>query len=272
MAYNNFDKLKIKGCNLDFSPSRLLGNYIKDVEETTQRKVMISPYPDATPEDEIWASLEIGPDISDVEIHYWPLRPITDPSVEKSIAHELTHAYQIYYLGFPIACAPPEVPQQCYQTVFEIIDFIDDIIVDVTIQKLGFPPITHLDLIPYKNNLKLMEMAKPQDKIDTGIKDPIRAEIKLVSDYLYAWALPKYAQLSPDVKELFLKYTKRFPQVLKVEYKKAKIIKKLILANDIFTIEGRTTVIKGSISLWPIDHRFYFASISKHAHSNNEAI
>jgi hypothetical protein len=240
----------------------LLAALIREVEAETGRPVDISPYLDASSSDDIAASLEIRPGVQTVEIRYRPARPFSDPSTEKSIAHELTHALMVYSRGYHIPCAPTEVPEYSVQTAAEVVDMIDDVIVDVTIHRRGFTIETPDHLEGVTNNVSVLEAATHRGQIDPYEDDPVRAEIRLVSSYLYAWAIPRYAQLAPPTVALFKRLTKRFPQVMKNEFVKAREIKKSFLANDVFTRDGRTKVVISALELWPIDERIYLSAIS----------
>jgi len=76
--------------------SPTLSRYIQEVEEATHRKVEIAPYPDATADEQGHASLQIGPGISHIDIRFRPVRPLSDESTERAVAHELTHALMVY--------------------------------------------------------------------------------------------------------------------------------------------------------------------------------
>jgi len=104
-------------------------------------------------------------------------------------------------------------------------------------------------------------LARTAAQIDPHEPDPIRGEIRLVSDYMYAWALWKYAQLPPLARGIFKRFVRRFPELLKAEFAKAKVIKKSFLANDIFSVDGRTRTVIEALSLRPVDERIYLAAI-----------
>jgi hypothetical protein len=246
----------------DIAPSQRLSDYIHEVEISTKRPVIYSPYPNATQNDDIHAALEIGPTISAVIIHFRPLRPLSDPITEKSVAHELTHALMVYAWGYPIPCAPPEVPEYSVQTAAEIVDLIDDVIVDTMIHKRGFSIDTPEQMKALENNLAVMEAADNRSQINPYEKDPVRAEIHFVSLFIHTWALPRYVKLQPQAFNLFRRFANRFPKVLKSEFSKAGAIKKSFQANDIFTLDGRTQSVISALSLWPVDDRIYLAPIS----------
>jgi len=248
---------------LDFSSlSPLLSTYIREVKEITRRDVVISPYADATFQDEYKGSLEIGPTISFVDIRYRPFVRVSNPAFEKLIAHELTHALMVYKEGFHIVCASPDVSAYSVQTTAKVVDLVDDVIVDARIHKLGFFPFQPEYLRTYSLNLRIMEIAKSRDQIDPFEDDPVRSEIMFVSQYIYAWALQRYAQLNAESISLFTRFVKRFPQIMKSEYAKAKTIKKSFQANDIFSVNGRTQVVIDAMELWPIEDGIYLLALS----------
>lgn len=248
---------------LDFSSiSSSLSDYILDVKNETGRDVEISPYIDATVQDDYRGSLEIGPTISNVEIRYRPLIEKSNSAFEKLIAHELTHALMVYKEGFHIACASPDVSEYSVQTATKLINLVDDVIVDVRIHELGFYPYQLDHLGSYIRNLETLNMANSRDQIDPFEEDPIRAEIKFISLYIYAWALPKYVNLSPEQDTVFDAFAWRFPQIMKKEFAKAKVIKKSFQANDIFSVSGRTQVVIEAMKLWPIEDGIYLSALS----------
>ena len=232
-----------------------LNDYILEVEDTVGRQVQIEPFSGATTEGPIIAALNVGPSYPNIDIQYRPLRPLKDQSIEKAIAHELTHALQIYSLRYPIIDAPDDVSSEEVQKAADIMDFIDDIVIDTLIQKRGFPPTTPDHLKTFEHNCEVLEHAENSSSIDAHEEDPIKVEIKFIGDYIYAWGLPRYAVLDELTLGIFKRFTRIFPQVLKHEFKKVRQIKKLMSTYDIFNKNGRTKVIKGSISLWPLDRR-----------------
>ena len=244
------------------TPSQRLREYIQEVEEITARSVNIFPYPDATPDDDIQASLELGPTITEVRIYFRPLLPISDPITEKSVAHELTHALMVYAQGYQIPCAPVDVPTYSVQTATEIVDLIDDIIVDVTIQNLGFLIDAPDHLSALEKDVFTLETAQSRKQIDPFEPDPVRAEIKLVKMYVYSWALSRFITMKPETHDLHRRIVRRFPEIMTEEFSKAREIKKSINSNDIFTLDGRTAIVIASMALWPIDERIYLAAIS----------
>jgi hypothetical protein len=243
-------------------PSHRLLSYIQEVESATKRVVDIAPYPDATSNDNIGASIELGPDVSTIMIRFRPLRPISDPITEKSVAHELTHALMVYGQGYQIPCAPKEVSTYSVQIAAEIVDMVDDVIVNALIHRRGFVIDSQEQMRAAEYNLKLFEVATNRNRIETYEDDSIRAEIKAVTLFIHAWALPKYANLRPQAYQVYKKLVRRFPQIMKAEFKKAQAIKKAFMANDIFTLQGRTQVVISALGLWPIDERIYLAPIS----------
>jgi len=258
-------RLRITTLNNEKLPSLRLSNYIREVENATKRSVVISPYPGATPNDDIKASLELGPNISAIKIYFRPLRPLrplSDLITEKSVAHELTHALMIYAQGYQIPCAPKDVSTASVQTAAEIVDMVDDVIVDSIIHRRGFTIDSPEQIISIKNNLAVLETAKSRDQINPYEPDPVRAEINFVSMFIHAWALPRYVKLQPQAFAIYKRFVRRFPEIMKTEFAKAKAIKKAFNANDIFTLEGRTQVVISALSLWTIDERIYLAPIS----------
>jgi hypothetical protein len=243
-------------------PSPRLLSYMQDVESATMKAVTIAPYPDATPNDNIGASLELGPDISKIMIQFRPLRPISDPITEKSVAHELTHALMIYAQGYQIPCAPKDVSTYSVQTAAEIVDMVDDVIVDSIIHRRGFVIDAPEQMKSAERNLRVFELATNRNQIDPYEPDPIRAEVNSVSMFIHAWALPRYVKLRPQAYEVYKKLVRRFPQIMKTEFKKAQALKKTFIMNDIFTLQGRTQVAISALELWPIDERIYLAPLS----------
>ena len=244
------------------SISSSLSDYILEVKKETGKEVEISPYTDATFQDDYHGSLKIGPTISNVEIRYRPLIEKSNSSFEKLIAHELTHALMVYKEGFHIACANQDVSEYPVQTATEVIDLVDDVIVDARVHRLGFYQSKLDHLGSYIRNLEILNMAKSRDQVDPFEEDLIGAEIMFVSHYTYAWALPKYANLSHDQDALFDAFTRRFPQIMKKEFAKAKVIKKSFQANDIFSVSGRTQVVIEAMALWPFESGVYLSALS----------
>lgn len=168
----------------------------------------------------------------------------------------------VYKEGFHIACASPDVSEYSVQTATEVIDLVDDVIVDVRIHQLGFYPSQLDHLGSYIRNLEIFNIAQSRDQIDPFEDDPVRAEIKFVSDYIYAWALPRYVNLATEQATVFEAFAKRFPQIMKKEFAKANVIKKSFKVNDIFSVPGRTQVILDAMEMWPIEDGIYLSALS----------
>jgi len=243
-------------------PTDRLAQYLRQVQDTTARSIAIRPYDDATPTDTPHASLELGPGVRTIEIRFRPINVLANPTTERQVAHELTHALMIYSQGYQIPCAPADVSQYDVQTVAEIVDLVDDVIVDVTIHRRGFTQPSRDGIDRYTSMASVLLQASSRAQIDPYEDDPVRAEISLVKDYIYAWALPRFVDFPQDARDVFAAYVRRYPQVMKAEFEKAKQIKKLMMANDIFTLEGRTCVVVGATDLWPVNPRVYLATIA----------
>jgi len=168
----------------------------------------------------------------------------------------------IYAQGYQIPCAPKDVSTASVQTAAEIVDLVDDVIVDSMIHRRGFTIDSPEQMMSHKHNLAVLETAKNHDQIDLYEADPVMAEINFVSMFIHAWALPTYVKLQPQAFAIYKRIVKRFPEIMRNEFTKAKAIKKAFNAYDIFTLEGRTQVVISALSLWPIDERIYLAPIS----------
>lgn len=245
-----------------YGASPKLLEYIEEVKEATHTPISILPYADATPADNFQAQFLFGPSFPNIEIRYRPLRVLLDNFVETLIAHELTHALTIYSSGFLMPNGPTTASAYDVQTAANIIDLIDDVIVDVLIYRRNFNVTAKEFQERIRNNLNILLRVKSLSEINTYQPDPVRAEIKLVSDYIHSWALPKYIHMDSSVEAVYNAYTQQFPQALKVPFKKAKAIKKSFLANDIFSVEGRNRVVIDALLLWLANKKIDLSRIS----------
>ena len=140
-------------------PTCRLAEYIGEVQDRTSRSVAIRLYDDATTTDRPHASLNLGPHVRAIEIRFRPVNLLASVMAERQVAHELTHALMIYAQGYQIPSAPADVSQYDVQTVAEIVDLVDDVIVDVTIHRRGFIQPTRDGLETYKGMASVLDQA-----------------------------------------------------------------------------------------------------------------
>lgn len=243
-------------------PSRILAKYISEVEEVTGLPASISPFADATAEDEFKAVLNLGPSINLIDIEYRPPLPLGHKTIEKLIAHEMTHALLIYGKKYPLVAAEKKVPTRLVQLAANVQNFIDDVIVDKMISERGFPTTTPELLHSYFSNCLLLELAESLGQVfDPYQDDPVGTEIRFVGDYIYAWALPRYVALEPQAQDIYGRFRRLFRGLMKVEFAKCERVCELILQNDIFSEPGRTNVVLGALDLWEWDDQIYLAPV-----------
>lgn len=140
--------------------SQQLASYIEEVRNTTGREISIAPLSEASEDDEVRGALQPGPSLDSIAIRYTPPLDPSVPAIEKTLAHELTHAHLIYGLKYPFVNASPEVPDSLVQKAADVMDFVDDVIVDSLIRQCGFPATTPEHLAPFSNNANNFEIVK----------------------------------------------------------------------------------------------------------------
>ncbi len=179
-----------------------------------------------------------------------------DPRIERSFAHEITHCFLIYSLGYyGLDAIDNSSDEDILQ--MSLLGFIDDIVVNKIIQDNGFIPYSDT----YFNNLKQeIKAAKLGGSVYGQSGSRLYDKRYPISRYIMAWAGIKYYDLTPDSRKLINEFLKVFPLAFPEAFQKAKSLRETIIKNDVFTVNGHKEAIQFMLKDWELEDRCSFKS------------
>ena len=181
---------------------------------------------------------------------------LADPRIERSIAHEITHCFLIYGLGYYALDANDNSSDEDILHL-SLLSFIDDIIVNKTLQEHSFPPYSDTYLKMLKDDI---QAAKSRVNIYGQSYSSLYNRRSPASRYILAWACIKYYKLTAEARKLMNQLLKVFPNAFPVAYQIADSLRKVILKNDIFSVDGHKEVIGYMLKEWKLENKCTFKS------------
>ena len=196
----------------------------------------------------------------------------SEEEIDYTIIHEVTHGFlafkKEYCLIESVSCGPEEgYAIFCLQTM------IEDIVVDKIIHEKNYilySFTTYLDNV--KKNMKVI-----RDKGKGGYfcekYNDLKHKSKMILTYILAWGYLTYSNSDKIDKKTLSEYLKIFQKLCPKHYEEAKIIKEIILKNDIFTSEGYNKTIKECSELWNLkDLVDIYICVKKNGHYDTISI
>lgn len=232
-----------------FQCSTRLSKYLRKVEVETGRKI---EFRFTTNLGLAGMTAAFTPDPSCILILLKENTDWANPEHEHSIAHEATHGYLIYKLGYSSLIAKRKPAKNEMQHVSLLFTMIDDIVVNSIIQKEGFPPFTpgYLDMVE-----KETKAAREGSDRLYGMYsyDPLFKHRFIVFRYILAWGFVNYCDLKPYARKTMNKYLKWFKKSFVEQFKMADQIREVISQHDIFSPHGHRKTIEAVARLWHLD-------------------
>ncbi len=175
-----------------------------------------------------------------------------NPQHEHTIAHEATHGYLIYKLGYSYPRTKRKPAKNETKHVSLLFTMIDDIVVNRIIQKEGFPPLSprYLSMLERETKAARKGSDRPYDEFSY---DPLFKDRFMVFRYILAWGFVNYCDLKPYARKIINKYLKAFEKSFAKQFTMADQIKKVILQHDIFSPHGHRKTIEAVARLWHLD-------------------
>lgn len=218
---------------LSFEFSDKLQNYLKKIEIETGKEVKILESPHLGLKG-MWAGYRYHPNFIIVIIRSGVIK--TNETLERSIAHEVTHGYILFKKNYCRAELDELTPENEKKDVQLIFTMIDDIVVNKIISENGFSPF---------GDEYLAVVQKEIDSMLAGIDfyrqfsdDILFDDLLMITRYIIAWGFLEYFELSNEAYEILKKYNEVFKDTYPLQYDIAKNIKKIIINNDIFSSKG----------------------------------
>lgn len=175
---------------------------------------------------------------------------LDDARAERSIAHEITHCLLIYGMGY-YALSAKEIASDEDTRHLSLLSFIDDIVVNKTIQEQGFPAFgsTYRDML----NKEIQAARYRVDIYDPSYSTLFKRRY-MASRYILSWAAIKYYYLDPSDRNLLSEFLSVFQKAFPRPYMVAQDIQGLILKNDVFNAAGHKNIVEAILKDWNLDN------------------
>lgn len=173
---------------------------------------------------------------------------------EQSIAHEATHGFLLYGLGYSILTPNQKLNATESFSLSIIGTMIDDVVVNNLLQQRGFEPFGE----NYKSMVnKEIKAAKNRDKSfynNTG-PDELSRDRFMVYRYTLAWTFLKYFRVDFIMRESFQKFRKAFHRAYPQLSEEGTMIKQLFEKHDVFNREDHGYLMREVLALWRLSDK-----------------
>jgi hypothetical protein len=228
-----------------FNITPKLQGYINKVEKETGRKVIIELSKDLG-----LAGMQASFITDPIYIRIYLSSNQVGLQLEQSMAHELTHGFLAYAVGYCQYDPKRGISGLDKQSVGLLFTMIEDIPVNHLLEKEGFQPYAYNYLDVVKDETKALN--KGVDYYRPNFKDiAFRNKFK-VFRYVQAWSFLEFFTLDLSTKGILQRFEKAFRYNLPRQYKTAIQVKDIIKSNDIFTPDGYSKAIKSCLELWQL--------------------
>lgn len=138
---------------------------------------------------------------------------LEEPKHEHSIAHEATHGYLLYKLGYSQFVLKENVNEKIKRHIGLLFTMIDDIAANKILQINGFPPFSPKYLDTIRSEIKVARKLKP-NFYSRYTDDNLFTERTMVHRYIMAWGFIKYFELDT----YSLRIIKKFLKIFQISY------------------------------------------------------
>jgi hypothetical protein len=184
-----------------------------------------------------------------------PNYPREEGDVERSIAHEATHGYLIYGLGFCRTKFPENIPDDYKRDVQLVLTMVEDIVVNRIITENGFPPYGHeyLPMVEEETRVASLGEEAGEEFYQRFADTPHREALLMISRYVIAWGFLKYYALKKDDTELIREFTNYFEEYYTDYHEFAAKIVGILEKKDIFRAPGECEALHEILILLKMD-------------------
>jgi len=174
------------------------------------------------------------------------------PENEHTIAHEATHGYLIYKLGYSYPKAKRKLTENEIEHGNLLWMMIDDIVVDRIIQKEGFTPLgsEYLNMVERETRAARKGSDREYDRFS---HNPLLKDRFMILRYIVAWGFMRYCDLEPYARKIINKYLKAFEKSFVEQFAMADQIREIILQHDIFSVHGHYEAVEAVTRLWHLE-------------------
>jgi len=174
----------------------------------------------------------------------------SEPDLARSIAHEATHGYLIFKLGYCRPVFKENASKNHMKNAHLIFTMMDDIVVNKIIQENGFSPFGSEYLVSV--NFETKSALKGENIYQKFSKDPVFNLILMISRYIIAWSFIEFYDIGKHEKDVINRYISAFETNFTEEMILASKIKDIIKSNNIFLSSGHCKAIEEILELWDL--------------------
>jgi len=236
--------------SFDFSPK--LNEYLEKIQDETGREITFQENTNLGIKG-IAAAYQYNPQKLIIILN--PEYPRATEDMERSIAHEATHGYILYKLGFCRSRYPEGVPSEYKQDVQIIFTIVEDLVVNKIIQDNGFPPFGQEYIPTLREEIRVArEGEKAGEAFYHQFTDNLHREaLLMISRYIIAWGFLNYYKLEVADRNLIKEFTRVFKDYYPDYYLYAAKVVEVLEKNNIFTSDGECQAIYEILKLFKMD-------------------
>lgn len=184
-----------------------------------------------------------------------PEYPRQSSDIERSIAHEATHGYILYKLGFCRTQFNPDVSDEYKRDVQLVLTMVEDVVVNKIISLNGFPPYgtEYLPMVREEINIAHGGEEAGEEFYHEFAAAPHLEALLMISRYIIAWGFLKYYDLKDDDGNLIKEFTNTFKRFYPDYYQFAREIEKIMDEKDIFIGKGECEAVRDILRLFNMD-------------------
>lgn len=236
--------------SFDFSPE--LNKYLKKIQAETGREITFQEN----------TNLGIKGITAAYQYHPQKLIIILNPEyrrakedVERSIAHEATHGYILYKMGFCRSKYSEGVFSDYKRDVQIIFTIVEDLVVNRIIADNGFSPFGHEYLPTLKEEIRVArEGEEAGEAFYHQFTDNLHREaLLMISRYIIAWGFLRYYNLKPEEERLVREFTQVFEKYYQDYYRYAARVVEILEEKDIFKSDEECQAIQEILKLFKMD-------------------
>jgi hypothetical protein len=169
----------------------------------------------------------------------------------QGIAHEVTHGYMIYKLGFYYPIPSVDLIKSIIDSVETLSTMINDMVDNKILQDEGFLPYSNIYFITMQEEIYCM--SHEMDYYRQFNNDLLNKRRFMIHRYVTAWGFKQYFQISDEQKEFIEKFLNDFKIGYPDIHDEAEQIIQIILGNNIFTPLGNKKIMETILKMWNLD-------------------
>lgn len=241
--------------------SQRLNQYISELEAKTEREVMLESVAKKEIAPGIRAQIHFGPDRTTFDIEFATERSADE--IERSIAHEITHALLYYVWGWPIVGGPKSLDNAYVQLAAEVMNLVDNCVINIEIQRRGFGLLHPEWVEKITGRINLFRKAiEFEGRIRSDAPNQVQEDIELISDWLAASTLLMHAELEPNDRKMLQSYLELLPKISPHYLESTRKLSESLNNADILTKEGRNKLLRDLFDILGIEkgielHKLY---------------